>query len=116
MQSELSPSEREKHDSLTTETEREAFRIIRNWSQTDSGDSDFYVHCRTLGERLGITLQGAADIRRRFCSSGILRKTAEYEPHKKAARYEWIASREPKRKQSALSMSGWKISMKTRTA
>ena len=73
----LSPGEREKHDSLTTETEREAFRIIRNWSQTDSGDSDFYVHCRTLGERLGITLQGAADIRRRFCSSGILRKTAE---------------------------------------
>jgi hypothetical protein len=102
----LSPGEREKHDSLTTETEREAFRIIRNWSQTDSGDSDLYVHCRTLGERLGITLQGAADIRRRFCSSGILRKTAEYEPHKKAARYEWIASHEPKRKQSALSMSG----------
>ena len=96
----LSPCDREKFDSLTTDTERDAFRILRNWSQTDS--PDFKAHCRTLSQRLGITLQGAASIRRRFCASGILRQTARYVPHKLAARYEWLASREPNRRQATL--------------
>jgi hypothetical protein len=87
----LSPSERAKYDSRTTDNEREAFKIVHNWSQTDSPDC--YVHCRTLGERIGVTLQSAADIRRRFCVDGILRKTAEYVPHKRAARYKWIANK-----------------------
>jgi hypothetical protein len=90
----LSPAEREKFDNLTTGTEREAFRILRNWSQTDA--PDFKAHCRTLSERLGMTLQGAAAIRGRFCSLGILRQTAQYVPHKLAARYKWIANHEPR--------------------
>jgi hypothetical protein len=88
----LSPSERAKFDSLTTDTERDAFRILRNWSQTDS--PDFKAHCRSLGNRLGITLQGAASIRVRFCSLGVLKQTAPYVPKKLAARYEWLADRE----------------------
>ena len=67
----LSPSEREKFDALTTDNEREAFKILRNWSQTDS--PHFYAHCKTLGNRLGIELSGAAKIRLRFCSLGIRR-------------------------------------------
>jgi hypothetical protein len=85
----LTPAERIKFDALTTDNEREAFKIVRNWSQTNSPDC--YVHCRTLGDRIGITLQSAADIRRRFCARGILRKTAEYVPHQWSARYQWIA-------------------------
>jgi hypothetical protein len=96
----LTPTERIKFDALNTDNERDAFKILRNWSQTDA--LDFYAHCRSLGERIGITLQSAADIRRRFCVRGIVRKTADYVPHKLATRYEWIASREPKRKQAAL--------------
>ncbi len=76
--SQLTPAERIKFDALTTDNERDAFKILRNWSQTDS--PDFRVHCRTLGEQLGITLQGAADIRRRFCMLGILRQTAPLRP------------------------------------
>ena len=86
----LSPGEREKFDNLTTVTEREAFRIMRNWSQTDS--PDFYVHCRTLGKRLGITDRGESKLRTRFCSLGILRATASYVPRKLAARYHWAAA------------------------
>jgi len=84
----LSPGEREKFDALTTEVARDAFRIIRNWSQSDS--PDFKIVCESLAKRLGVSIQTASNIRRRFCSLGILRKTAEYVPHKLAARYQWM--------------------------
>jgi len=88
----LFSQEREKFDALTTDNEREAFRILRNWSHMDS--PDFKAHCRSLSVRLGVTLQGSAKIRRRFCSFGILKQTAFYVPHKLAARYQWIAEDE----------------------
>jgi hypothetical protein len=84
----LSFAEREKFDSLSTDNDREAFRILRNWSQTKS--HDFKVHCASLSNRLDVTLKTASNIRRRFCSLEILRKTAEYVPHKFAARFRWI--------------------------
>lgn len=88
----LSLAERDKFDALTTDNERDAFRVLRNWSQRPTDNQDFFAHCETLGNRLGIELSGAAKIRRRFCSLGILRQTKPYEPHKLAACYEWIAS------------------------
>jgi hypothetical protein len=85
----LSPAERKKFDCLSGENDRDAFRILRNWSQTDS--YDFKVHCESLANRLRVTLKTAANIRRRFCCFGIIRKSAEYVPHKLAARYRWVA-------------------------
>jgi hypothetical protein len=96
----LSPTEREKFDNLMTDTERDAFRILRNWSHTAS--PDFKVHCRSLSNRLSMSLRGASKLRTRFCTLGILRQTARHVPHKLAARYEWTSSREAKRKQAAL--------------
>ncbi len=84
----LSPREREKLDALTTDNEKEAFRILRNWSQFDT--PDFKAHCLSLAERLGITLQGASKLRQRFCSLGIMRQTAPYVPRKLTARYQWL--------------------------
>ncbi len=73
----LSPREEESLASLTTDNEREAFRILRNWSRTDkTGKADFKVHCKSLGQRLGMTLQGASALRKRFCALGIMRETA----------------------------------------
>ncbi len=85
----LSPREREKLDALTTDNEREAFRILRNWSQTDT--PDFKAHWGSLAQRLGISLQGASKLRVRFCCLGIMRQTAPYVPHKLTARYQWRA-------------------------
>lgn len=85
----LSPREREKFNALGTDNEREAFRILKNWSQTDS--PDFYAHCESLAQRLDMSLQGASQLRKRFCAVGIMRETARYVPHKLAARYQWIA-------------------------
>ena len=85
----LALTERDKFDALSTENDRDAFRILRNWSQTDS--PDFKVHCESLARRLGVTLKTAANIRRRFCRLDIMHETAKYVPHKLAARYDWTA-------------------------
>jgi hypothetical protein len=101
----LSGAEREKIRSLATDNDREAFRIIRNWSQTDS--PDFKIVCESLANRLGVTVKTASNIRHRFCSLGILRPTAPYVPHRLAARYMWTANAESKRKQAALVSPQW---------
>jgi hypothetical protein len=85
----LALTERDKFHALSTENDRDAFRVLRNWSQTDK--PDFKVHCESLARRLGVTLKTAANIRSRFCRLDIMHKTAEYVPHKLAARYGWIA-------------------------
>jgi hypothetical protein len=99
----LSPLERAKFERLTTDTDRDAFRIIHNWSKSES--PDFKIHCRTLADRLGVTLQTASNIRRRFCSLGVLKHVAPYVPHRLAARYKWTAGLEPKREQGAFLLS-----------
>jgi hypothetical protein len=97
---ELSPIERAKLDRLTTEKERDAFRIIRNWAQTDP--HEFKIHCQSLGDRLGMSLTGASKIRRRFCSLGILKQTKPYVPNKFCARFNWLTNDERKRSQGTL--------------
>jgi hypothetical protein len=104
--SDLSRTERQKFECLTTDTERDAFRILRNWSQTTK--PDFKVHCESLGRRLAMSARGAAKLRRKFCDTGILRQTAQYVPQKLCARFEWTARAEPKRHQSTvISPSQW---------
>jgi hypothetical protein len=88
---ELSDAERRKFDALTTDTERDAFRIIRNWRRADDAD-DFKIHVESLAARIGLSIRGAGKLRRRFVSLGILRKTVDYIPHKRCARYRWTAN------------------------
>ena len=103
----LSAAERKKFDRLDSDNDREAFKICWSWSRTDS--PDFKIHCRTLANRLGVTLQTASIIRQRFCSLGILRHVASYVPHRLAARYEWTARDEPKRQQGTLISREWSV-------
>jgi hypothetical protein len=88
----LSEAERTLFDALDTEIERSAFRILRNWAQTD--EPDFFAHCQNLADRLGITREGAGSLRRRFCAMGIMRKTKDYIIRQRATRYQWIAADE----------------------
>ena len=90
---ELTESEREKFGVLLADsTDRQAFRIIRNFAQlvSDQGD-DFKIVAEHLAKRLGVTLQTACNIRQRFCAAGILAQTAEYVPQKFAAGFRWTA-------------------------
>lgn len=84
----LAPLEHEKFETLNTENERDAFRIIRNWSRADG--PDFKLVAKSLARRLSLSLQGACNIRNKFCLSGILEKTADYVPHKLACRFRWL--------------------------
>jgi hypothetical protein len=101
----LSVAERQKYDGLTTQTERDAFRIIRNWSQT--GAHEFKIRCQSLGDRVGISLKGASKLRRRFCRAGILRETKRYVPNKFCARFLWTGGAEAKRQQGTLVTPAW---------
>jgi hypothetical protein len=51
----LSAVEREKFDQLDNYNDREAFRILHNWAKADS--PDFKIHCRTLSDRICVTLR-----------------------------------------------------------
>jgi len=90
--SELSDWERQKFDALKTDTLRDAFRIVRNWSCAEPDVFDFFIVARQLGDRLGVSLYWASNIRRQFCTAGIMRRTANYIAHKLACRYEWTAN------------------------
>ena len=103
----LSPTEREKYYRLTTQTERDAFRIVRNWSQTAVA-GEFKIRCQSLGDRLGMSLKGASKLRRKFCELGILKETKPYVTNIFCGRFRWTAGAEPKWNQSTLiSPSRW---------
>jgi len=85
----LTTLEQEKFGALSTPNDREAFRVIRNWSRHDSA-SDFPIATESLAKRLRVTVQTACNIRTHFCPLGILRQTADYIPHKAAARFQWL--------------------------
>jgi hypothetical protein len=97
----LSAAERQKYDALTTQEQRDAFRIIRNWSHTVVA-GEFKIRCQSLGDRLGMSLKGASKLRRKFCELGILKQTKPYVANIFCGRFRWTAGAEPKLNQSTL--------------
>jgi hypothetical protein len=57
----------------------------------DNAEGDFKIVAEHLATRLGVTLQTACNVRRRFCKARILEQTAQYLPNKLVARYRWTA-------------------------
>lgn len=94
--SELSESEHDKFDALPEDSnDREAFRIVRNFARLVSDpNGDFKIVAEHLAKRLGVTLQTACNIRRRFSLAAILEPTADYVPQRFAARFRWTAALE----------------------
>jgi hypothetical protein len=97
----LSAAERQRYKALTSQRQRDGFRIVRNWSQTANG-GEFKIRCQSLGDRLGMSLKGASKLRRKFCELGILKQTRPYIANRFCARFRWTAGAEPKRNQSTL--------------
>lgn len=88
----LTTGERTAFEKLTTDHERDAFRIIRSYHRKAIADKqpDFPIVRDDLAGRLGLTGPGAGLLVQRFCDAGILERTQEYVPHKSAARYRWL--------------------------
>lgn len=78
---------------LSTEHERDAFRIIWSYALKASQDGceDFPIARDNLADRLGITGPGAGGIRSKFTTLGIIRLAQHYQPNKRAARYVWLS-------------------------
>lgn len=89
----LTDAERNSLESLATQHQRDAFRIVKSYARyaRESAADDFPIACANLGERLGITGRGAAIIRVKLASVGIVRFTQPYRPNRAAARYVWTA-------------------------
>jgi hypothetical protein len=87
----LSKSESIKFEGLTTDTERDAFRIIRDLhrSASHSGGAEFPISRDSLAARLRITGPWAAKLRLRFCNDGIIQPATPYIPNQRCAYYRW---------------------------
>ena len=86
--------ERELFAQLSTEPERAAFRIVRSYARkgVQDGKADFPIACENLAARLGISREGAGQMRKKFVRLGISAQTAPYRANVAAARYRWILS------------------------
>ena len=87
----LSKSESIKFEGLTTDTERNAFRIIRDLhrSASHSGGTEFPISRDSLAARLQITGQWAGKLRFRFCIDGIIQCVRPHIPNQRCAYYRW---------------------------
>ncbi len=90
----LTAEEREIFGRLETDNERDAFRIIRSFARKAKvdGKDDFPIARDNLAERLGVTGKGAGGIRDKLTALEVIKKTANYQPNKSAARFRWTAA------------------------
>ena len=93
----LAAAERERFEQLVTDAERGAFRIIRSYARkaAQKPAPDFPIVRDNLGERVGITGEGAGLLRRKFARLGIIAQTVPYVPNKAAARFRWLLTETP---------------------
>ena len=86
----LNESERLKLPTLPSE--RDAFRIIRNFHRLALKKSreDFPLAVANLGDRLGMTAMGGSKLRQRLVEAGTIKPTEPCRPNKTAARFKWM--------------------------
>lgn len=79
-------------ESLGTDAEHDAFRIIHSYAAhvIKQRATDFAIGRDDFGARLGITGVGAGKLIQRFIGLGIIDRVRECVPHKFAARYVWL--------------------------
>jgi len=87
----LAESERNKFECLTNDTERDAFRIIRDLhrSASHSGGAEFPISRDSLAARLRVTGPWAGKLRLRLCEDGIIQRVRPCIPNQQCAYYRW---------------------------
>ena len=87
----LTQAEKRCFDALETEHLKDAFRIIYSYQRwaAKAGKADFAVAVGDLGNRLGISTQGASQVRKALVRSGVMEETAPYQPNRRAASFRW---------------------------
>jgi hypothetical protein len=85
----LSASERRIFDQLNTDPQREAFMLIRSFSNLAKG-GDFPVAQLSLADRLSITQPGARCVIAKLVELRAIEKTADARVNSKSACYRWM--------------------------
>jgi hypothetical protein len=89
---ELSASEQEIFAKLETETERDLFRILKNFARhaMEKKEPDFPFPIQHVAMRLGVSFQYVGKLRQRFAF--IIERTAPPITNRAAARFRWAIS------------------------
>jgi hypothetical protein len=90
---ELSTAELDLHNSFTSTTERDLFRILRNFAKlaAELNRSDFAFPLEHVASRLGVTFQHVSKLRQKFTAAKVISQTAAARANSAAARYRWCA-------------------------
>ena len=90
-QGELSDLEQKIFVAFVTETERDLFRILRNFGQyaATNGQADFPFPIQHVADRLGVSFQHVSKLRQRFVNASIIVQTAPFVTNRSAARFRW---------------------------
>jgi hypothetical protein len=88
---ELSAAELDLHDSLGSATERDLFRILRNFARlaTELNRPDFAFPLEHVASRLRVTFQYVSKLRRKFAAAGVISQTAAARVNSAATRFRW---------------------------
>jgi hypothetical protein len=88
----LTDGERQLFARLSTETERDAFRIVRSFAQKaiDDQSRDFPLSVEHVAVAIGVCHQAISKLRKRFAVFGIIEKTADHIANRAAARFRWL--------------------------
>ena len=88
---EVSATELDLHDSFTSTTERDLFRILRNFARlaAELNRSDFAFPLEHVASRLGVTFQQVSKLRQKFAAAKVISQTAAARANSAAARYRW---------------------------
>jgi hypothetical protein len=88
---ELSDAEHAMFFNLETETERDLFRILKNFARCAElkKEPDFPFPIQHVGRRLGVSFQYVSKLRQSFVSTSIIAGTAPSITNRSAARFRW---------------------------
>jgi hypothetical protein len=88
---ELSELDQEIFSNLETETERDLFRILKNFARCAAlnKQTDFPVAIENVAARLGVSFQYVSKLRQRFVGASIIEQTAAAATNRSAARFCW---------------------------
>ena len=89
---ELSDVEQKVFSKLKSESERDLFRILKNFARhaATKKETDFPFSIQHVAHRLALSFQYVSKLRQRFVDSSIIVETAPFRTNRSAARFRWV--------------------------
>ncbi len=94
----LSDAEQETFAKLETETQRDLFRILKNFARyaAEKEEPDFPFPIQHVATRVGTSFQYVSKLRRSFVKASIIAPTAPSITNRSAARFRWCLLANPR--------------------